>query len=502
MFGYAGLVWILITLCRSVIAVDNLSKQQFPEGFLFGVSTSAYQIEGGQEGTGYGKIVWDYFKENHPEKFEISDNAKIACDSYHKFKEDVQLIKNLGVQFYRFSVSWSRVLPEGYSHNISKDGLRYYNDLINELLANGIEPMITMHHGELPLTLHEIGGWINPYMPYYFEDYARILFSYFGDRVKYWITFNGGCVGYGEDYFVPFLNQSGVTDYLCSQVITLAHAKAYHLYDNEFRSIQKGKVGITFAGDWYEPGTFAAPDIEAAERAMQFKLGLYANAIFHPEGDYPKLVRERVQDVSRKEGYLRSRLPVFSREEIDYIQGTYDFIGFNCYSSHLVEDAEEDTSGRTSFYKDVRIKMYQDKSWERGKSIWLGVYPEGTRKVLKWVKKNYDDPEIIITENGFSDDGELNDVKRIKFYQKYLSAILDSIHEDKVNVIGFSAWSLLDNFEWMQGYSERFGLYHVDFSDPHRKRTPKKSVEWYKKVVKERRIVELDEISSRLKGDL
>ncbi|XP_018565386.1 myrosinase 1-like [Anoplophora glabripennis] len=502
MLLYTGLLFFLTEFCQSASAEDLLSKHRFPDDFLFGVATSAYQIEGGQKGNGYGKNIWDYYMETYPGKFYSPGTAKIACDSFHKFREDVKLIKNLGVQFYRFSVSWGRVLPEGYSHNINKDGLRYYNDLINELLANGIRPMVTMYHGDLPLALHELGGWTNPYMAYYFEDYARVLYSYFGDRVKYWITFNGACIGYGDDGFVPFLNQSGIANYLCNQVLTLAHAKAYHLYDKEFRILQKGKIGIVFSGNWYEPGSFAVDDIEAAERAMQFKVGIYANPIFHPDGDFPKLVRERVHDVSRKEGYLRSRLPEFSREEVEYVQGTYDFLGFNCYTSFLVENVAEDTSEKTSFHKDLRVKTYQDKSWERGKSSWLGIYPEGTRKLLKWVKENYDDPEIIITENGFSDNGELNDVKRIKYYQKYLSAILDSIHEDKVNVKGFAAWSLLDNFEWMEGYSEKFGLYHVDFSDPDRKRTPKKSVQWYKKVVKERRIVELDEISSRLKGDL
>ncbi|KAJ8917370.1 hypothetical protein NQ315_002394 [Exocentrus adspersus] len=503
MYVLACLSYIVAAVFWSGAATDDvLSKHRFPKDFLFGVASSAYQVEGGRNVNGNGENIWDYFTKTKPEKFHNSSNGDVACDSINKFREDVKLVKNLGVDFYRFSVSWSRVLPEGYSNNINKDGLRYYNDLINELIANGIEPMITMYHYDLPLPLHQIGGWTNPYLAYYFEDYARILFSYFGDRVKHWITFNGGCAGYGEDGFAPFLNQPGIANYICNQVLVLAHAKAYHLYDREFRMLQKGKVGVTLEGNWYEPGSFAVEDIEAAERAREFKLGVYANPIYHPEGNFPKAVRERVDNISRQEGYLRSRLPTFSAEEVEYVQGTYDFLGLNCYTTFLVKDAEEDVSEKTSSDKDIRIKMYQDKQWHKAKSSWLRVYPDGMRKMLKWVKDKYDDPEIIITENGYSDNGELVDIERIKYYQKYLSAILEAIHEDEVNVRGYTAWSLMDNFEWIMGYSEKFGLYHVNFSDPNRKRTAKKSVDWYKKVIRERRVVEIKEVSSRLKGDL
>ncbi|KAJ8932965.1 hypothetical protein NQ318_004476 [Aromia moschata] len=482
------LACLLLPVCvLSSKKTELLNKNTFPEDFLFGVSTSAYQTEGGYNANGKGQSIWDYYTKKYPKKFHNSSNGNVACDSFKKFKEDVQLVKNLGVHFYRFSIAWSRILPDGFSHNVNKDGLRYYNDLINELLAKGIQPMVTMYHYDLPMTLQEIGGWTNPYLAYYFEDYARILYSYFGDRVKHWITLNGACPGYGDDVNPPFLNHSGIANYLCIHVTRLAHAKAYHLYDNEFRSLQKGKVGIVIEGNWYEAGSFAVEDIEAAERMREFKIGLYANPIFYVEGDYPLTVRQRVGNVSRQEGYLQSRLPIFSppRSRI--------CTGYN---------VKEDTSERTSVEKDMRVRLYQDDEWPKSGSNWLRVEPTGLRKALRWIRDKYEDPDIIITENGFSDKGETNDINRIKYYQKYLSSLLEAIHEDEVKVKAFAAWSLLDNFEWISGYSEKFGLYHVNFSDPKRKRTAKKSVEWYKNVITHRRIVDIKEISSRLKGDL
>lgn len=180
------------------------------------------------------------------------------------------MLKELGVDFYRFSISWARVLPTGYANEINEDGINYYNNLINELIANGIEPMVTMYHWDLPKSLQEIGGWTNAAIIDYFKDYARVLLTHFGDRVKYWITFNSVCHGYDNDVFPPFVNQPGVGNYLCRHILLLSHAQVYHMYDKEFRKEQNGRIGITVDDNWYAPASESAADVEAAERARSF----------------------------------------------------------------------------------------------------------------------------------------------------------------------------------------------------------------------------------------
>ncbi|KAK9874486.1 hypothetical protein WA026_002834 [Henosepilachna vigintioctopunctata] len=477
MIKYNLILFLLISSIYHIVGGEKNSTLKFPNNFLFGVSTSAYQIEGGNADIyGKGENWWDYnIKKN---SYIITDrsNADIACDSFHKYRNDIELLKFLGVKFYRFSISWSRILPNGHSNKINMQGINYYNDLINSLLRNGIEPMITMYHRDLPQSLQELGGWANPYLAYYFEDYARILFTYFGDRVKYWITFNSWCHGYGDNTDPPFLNQPDIAHYLCQNVLLLAHAKVYHLYDQVFRQRQRGMVGITLEKAWIEPLTNSTEDLEAAERARQFTFGIAANPIFHPDGDYPEIVKKRVLEHSKKQGYLRSRLPELSKEEVEFVQGTYDFLGLNYYTTFLVENNNSSTD-------DLGINKYQKEDWQKSASSWLKGYPVGLRKILNWIKNSYDNPDVFITENGFSDHGQLNDTERIYYLKKHLEEVLKAIHEDKVSVRGYAVWSLLDNFEWMQGYSEKFGLFHVDFKDPNRPRTTKLSSKWYKKVI-------------------
>ncbi|XP_060533046.1 myrosinase 1-like isoform X2 [Cylas formicarius] len=466
------------------IEIKAQEKSTFPDGFLFGVATSAYQIEGSQNAKGAGETVWDRYRETDPQLFHNSSlGDRSFCDSVNKWRDDVNLLSDLGVSFYRFSIAWSRILPDGLANNVNQEGVKYYNSLIDELIAKGIRPVVTMYHYDLPMVLQNLGGWTNPYMVYYFEDYARILFTHFGDRVKHWITMNAACPGYGDEDFPPFMKDPPVAKYFCVHVTLLAHAKAYHLYDNEFRLKQKD-------GRWYEPRGFQKVNREAAERTRDFQVGMFLHPIFHPDGNYPARVMERIEKTNKQEGYMRSKLPQFSSEEVAYVQGTYDFLGLNLYTTYLVEDFNRSTE-KPSYDKDLGVKISQDEKWSGSASHWLKVYPEGARKMLKWIKDTYDDFPIIISENGFSDRGELADVDRIKYLQGYLSAILEAVYEDSVDVEAYTVWSLFDNFEWVAGFSEKFGLYHVNFTDPSRKRTPKLSADWYKRVIKERRIVEV-----------
>ncbi|KAF5305916.1 hypothetical protein FQR65_LT07527 [Abscondita terminalis] len=471
-----------------IFAVNNLDcviSQKFPDDFLFGVATSSYQIEGGWNAAGKGINIWDDYTHKNPDKIADGSTGDIACDSYHKYKKDVALMKELGVQYYRFSLSWSRILPNGYGNFINPDGIRYYNELINELVKNGIKPMITLHHWDLPLPLQLLGGWTNPLLAEIFVNFADIAFAHFGDRVPYWITFNTNCGGYDTDFMPPSLNQSGIANYLCGHTTIKAHAQAYRLYQTKYKTLQKGEIGIVaIGGIWYEEKTNEPDDIEAAERAREFELGYYAHPIMG-NGDYSETIKNRVAYRSINEGFSKSRLPEFTDTEKIYIRGAYDFIALNVYTKNLVKNVPEADFRSVHYNNDVKAEYSLDSDWEGTSIPWLKVVPDCMRKILNWFKNNFDNPKIIISENGVVDSEDFNDHNRVNYHQKYLSQVLKALHEDKVNVVAYTAWSLMDNFEWGFGYTERFGLYHVNFTDPSRARTPKLSAKMYKNLIAE-----------------
>ncbi|KAJ8936637.1 hypothetical protein NQ314_012253 [Rhamnusium bicolor] len=326
---------------------------------MFGVATASYQVEGGWNEDGKGENVWDYITHLNPSYIYNNDSGDVACDTYHKWKEDVVLLKDFGVNHYRFSLSWSRILPTGFSNTVNAAGVNYYKNLIKELRNNGIEPVITLHHWDFPQPLQDIGGWTNPDMVNYFADYSRIAFKEFGGDVKFWTTFNEPkqtCEGgYGDGTLAPGIRSPGVADYICVYVVLLAHAKAYHIYDEEFRPTQNGSISIVIDAEWAEPASNSTDDMEAAERRLQFTFGLYANPIFN--GNWPQVVIDRIKLRSEKENFSKSRLPEFTVEEIAYIKGTYDYFGFNSYSSSLVENVDEAPFGEPSFNNDQRLTI-------------------------------------------------------------------------------------------------------------------------------------------------
>lgn len=209
------------------------------------MATAAYQIEGAWNEDGKGESIWDNVTHGHPDFIDDMSNGDIACDSYHKLDEDIALIEELGVDYYRFSISWPRILPKGYSYYVNEAGIAYYNRLIDGLLAKGIEPMVTLYHWDLPQVFQDLGGWPNELIADYFEDYAKVVFDNFGDRVKYWLTFNepyNFCYhGYGIQMKAPALNMSGIADYLCAHTVLKAHARVYHLYNTTYKDTQRGK---------------------------------------------------------------------------------------------------------------------------------------------------------------------------------------------------------------------------------------------------------------------
>ncbi|KAJ3649784.1 hypothetical protein Zmor_021507 [Zophobas morio] len=491
------LLSFLVQVTLSTTFSEPINKK-FPKNFIWGTATASYQVEGGWQDDGKGESNWDHFTHTYPDHIANGDNGDIACDSYHKYLEDVELLKDLGANFYRFSLSWSRILPTGNADEVNQAGVDYYKNLISALKSNGIEPFVTLFHWDLPQALEDQGGWPNTdLLVEKFADYARLAFSLFGDDVKNWMTFNEAkqtCqLGYGYGVFAPGVNSDGIDSYKCAHTVLKSHARAYHIYDEEFRPTQNGRVSMVVDTDWFEPASDSDQDKEAAERKIQFNFGWYANAIYHPDGNYPQVMIDRIAERSQREGFEQSRLPAFTPEEVNYIKGTYDFFALNTYTTTMVQWSDDWEIGTPGYDADISVTTWQDSSWNSSASGWLKVVPWGTRKLLNWIDQTYNHPEIVITENGFSDHGELEDGGRVNYYLEYLSNILQAILDDGVNVTGYTAWSLMDNFEWLSGYTEKFGLHQVDFGNPDRPRTAKSSAEYYKKVISTRCLVDVCE---------
>lgn len=461
-----------------------------PENFFLGASTASYQIEGAWNEDGKGESIWDRLQHDNPHYVIDGHNGDITCDSYHKFEEDVQLLKKMNLNMYRFSVSWPRLLPKGDLTEINEQGIAYYNKLIDRLIEEGITPLVTIYHWDLPLRLQEdFGGWVNPLIVNYFEDYAWLLFSRFGDRVKWWVTVNEpmiSCYGYTmeEPFFMaPGKTLDGIGNYHCGHNHLRAHARAYHLYNKQFRAEQNGNVGIAINIFWPEPKSNTPDDIAAANDRMTWEFDWLAHPIFSENGDYPEIMKKRVLENSLKEGLRHSRLPEFTQQEIAMIQGSADFLGINTYSTNLITRGESGPS--PSWTRDQNIIIERDASWPTSGAFWINNVPWGVYKLLKYIHNKYPDYQLIMTENGYPDEGGLNDVTRAKYIQEHMKYSLKAIYEAKVPLIGYLYWSLLDNLEWSFGFSIRFGLIDVDVNDPERKRTMKHSAYVYADIAKQ-----------------
>ena len=482
--------YILEIYGSSISKIDD-EPLTIPKDFILGAATASYQIEGAWNEDGKGENVWDYILHNEPDLVDDKSNGDIAADSYHKFEEDIKAMKEMGLNAYRFSISWSRILPKGDLSEINQAGIDWYSHFIDRLLEEGIEPLVTMYHWDLPQTIQErTGGFVNPIIADYFEDYAFVLFSNLGDRVKRWITFNEPievCKGYsvGKERPPGIVNR-GVGDYLCAHGLLLSHARAYRLYDSTFRKQQNGKVGITLSVSWYEPKTDSEEDKEAARVKMDFDMGWYANPIFTQEGNYPQSMRDRIGNNSEAEGLRRSRLPKFSAEEINSLRGSADFLGLNHYTTSYTSAGVEGEN--PSRERDSGAKLEQDPSWPGSSAPWLKVVPWGIRKLIVDAAQRYPGYDIIITENGFPDEGELNDNGRINYLVSYMNQMMLAIHEDKAPLIGYFYWALIDNFEWMYGYTQAFGLYKIDYNSEERTRTAKDSSKVYAEMISTRQV--------------
>ncbi|XP_045506358.1 myrosinase 1-like [Colias croceus] len=470
--------------------VTQKSLRKFPDDFLFGAATSSYQIEGAWNDGGKGWSMWDHLVRTDPDHIIDGTNGDVAANSYYFYEKDIAILKELGANVYRFSVSWPRILPFGRADYINPEGIAYYNTLIDRLLANNITPFLTIYHWELPQNLNEQGGWLTEDIVDWFGDYARVLFQNFGDRVKHWLTINEPSVhcnlGYAIGLHAPRIKSPGVKYYECGRHILLAHARAYHIYKNEFAH-QGGKIGLALDSEMSMPSSNSPEDIQATEDCMMFHLGQFAHPIYSETGNYPQRFIDLIAEASARQGLPESRLRSFSQEQIDYIRGTGDFLSINHYSSNYVyrNASVVNMHEVPSLLDDAQLAFYKDPSWPS--SFWIATYGPGLHKLLVYIKNNYNNPIIYITENGFASTTGLNDEGRVSYFREYLTAVLDAI-DDGVNVKLYCAWSLMDNFEWTFGYSIRFGLYEIDENDPEKTRRPRKSALVFKEIVRTRTI--------------
>ncbi|KAL3278785.1 hypothetical protein HHI36_016309 [Cryptolaemus montrouzieri] len=320
------------------------------------------------------------------------------------------------------------------------------------LLANGIEPVVTLYEWDLPQKLQDLGGWTSLQTAEYFANFARLAFRLFGDRVKTWITisepFNICEISYGQLSAPPLINSPGVGDYLCGKTVLIAHSKAYHIYDKEFRKRQKGKIGIVLDTFWPEPKTNRTEDIKAVDRVLQMRLGWFANPIFSKDGDYPEIMKKTIENRSVLENFAHSRLPPFTQTEIKDLKGSSDFFGLNHYYTSYFENLEHPI-GESSFIKDAGISSsdFENSYGPKNRTVPWGFY-----RLLHWVANKYNNPLVYITEIGYHDDGRTDDTDRIVFHAKFLKALLHAIKEG-CNVQRYTVWTFIDMFAWTLGYS-------------------------------------------------
>ncbi|XP_075986830.1 myrosinase 1-like [Anticarsia gemmatalis] len=484
---------VLVCLLNLLIGSDGWTDtkiRKFPKQFMFGAASAAYQVEGAWDADGKGESIWDRFVHDSPEIVVDGINGDVASDSYHLWRRDVEMLRELGVDFYRFSISWPRVLPNGYPTSINEAGFAYYDSLIEELITHGIHPMVTLYHFDLPQYLQDLGGWTNPLSSQWFEDYARVVFDRYADKVKLWITVNQPntiCIdGYGSNAMAPGLNLKSKEAYECVKNVLLGHAKAYRLYEKVYKKKHDGNVGISLALNWFDPFDNSTINAEAVERAREFEIGMYMRPIFSKTGDFPTLVKTTVAKKSQEQGFTTSKLPTLTPEEITLIKGSADFLGMNHYTTFLVK-ASNKQHMTPSYAADLHADYSQGAQWKPAKSPWLKSAPYGLYKVCIYLNKEYDYPTMIITEHGWSTAAGLGDQSRADNIRQYLSALLLAM-EDGTEMRGYTAWSLMDNIEWTAGTSERFGLYQVDFDSPTKERTARLSALVYKNIIETREV--------------
>lgn len=444
----------------------------FPKNFVWGAASAAYQVEGAAFEGGRGLSVWDVFA-GQPGKTIQGETGAVACDHYHRYKEDVALMKALGLQAYRFSVSWPRVIPSG-AGAVNARGLEFYDRLVDELLAAGIEPWVTLFHWDYPYDLLLRGGWLNPDSPRWFADYAEVVVKKLSDRVTRWMTLNEPqCfIGLGHDQgcHAPGLKLSRAESLLAAHHVLLAHGRGVQVI--RACSSRKAQVGWAPVGMAGVPASDSPEDLAALKQHV-FRVGkgfLWNNAWWGDPvvlGHYPEIgLRTFGKDV-----------PKYTDADMATIRQPIDFYGANIYGSPRIKASPDGGYIEETYHPGYPQTHYY---WE--------MTPESLYWGPKLLQERYGLP-IVVTENGMSNadwvglDGQVHDPQRIDLLHRYLLQ-LDRAMADGVDVRGYFHWSILDNYEWHEGYRQRFGLIHVDY--PTQTRTPKDSYRWYADVIRTR----------------
>ncbi|RDX98302.1 Beta-glucosidase 11, partial [Mucuna pruriens] len=416
-FAVIELVWVIVQP-----SAHALSRDEFPPDFVFGASTSAYQVEGAANEDGRKPSIWDTFSHAGNGKMYEGD-GDVACDQYHKYKEDVQLMANMGLEAYRFSISWSRVIP-------------------------GIQPHVTLQHWDLPQTLDdEYGGWVSRRIVKDFTTFADVCFREFGDRVKYWTTVNEANVYAAFGYDVGMLppqrcspssisncsrGNSSTEPYMVAHHMLLAHASAARLYRKKYQGMQRGLIGFNLLPFGLVPLTNSIDDVTATQRVQDFFIGFMNPFTF---GDYPDIMKKNAG----------SRLPSFTQKESNMVRGSIDFLGINFYYSFYVKNSPGNLQkeGR-DYFADMSAEIESQQT---------------------------------------PHNSSLDDWERVKYLQAYIGSLVDALRSGS-NVKGYFVWSFLDVLELLGGYESSYGLYYVDMNDPSLRRQPKLSAEWYSNFLK------------------
>jgi beta-glucosidase len=446
----------------------NVQSMPFPAGFLWGAATSAYQIEGAADEDGRGLSIWDRFAAAPGATYQGHTGA-VAADHYHRMQDDVRLMAELGLGAYRFSIAWPRVLPDG-TGKINARGLDFYDRLVDALLARGITPVITLYHWDLPLALFERGGWLKRETAYAFADYAEVVARRLGDRVDHWLTHNepwcAAYLGYGIGIHAPGVKDLGAAC-VAGHHLLLSHGLALPRLRAHTR--QTARLGITLNLGPIYPDDGTPETLHACECADAFVNRWFLDPIFR--GRYPDGLFAN----------LGVAPPPVEPDDFAIIQAPIDFLGVNYYSRKVVRarrDAHSDTLDAQGFEEVERVPgasyTQMGPGWE--------VYPAGLTDLLVRLKRDYAPPVIVVTENGAAYDdrwdggSQINDAERLAYVREHIGALGLALAQD-VPLRGYFLWSLLDNFEWGEGYSKRFGMIYVDYAT--QRRVVKASGRWY-----------------------
>jgi beta-glucosidase len=444
-----------------------MSRIEFPAGFRWGAATAAYQIEGASREDGKGESIWDRFAHT-PGRIELGQTGDRACDSYRRFADDVALLRAMHMNSYRFSIAWPRIQPEGRGA-VNAAGLDYYRRLVDALLAAGIRPFPTLYHWDLPQALEDRGGWPARDTAARFADYAHLVVRALGDRVSEWMLFNEPSIftgfGYGQGIHAPGVRDRSAL-LRAVHVVALAQGEAFRAVKEERAGL---RVGSAFSMSPCEPGSSASSDADAAERMHGWVNDWFLRAALR--GEYPGCFERGLPaELDVREGDMaRVRAPL-------------DFVGINLYSRMLVHADPKDRLGIGA--RSLGLGGHEGPQTDFGWEVW----PDALYDAVMRTTRDYERPVIEITENGCSyadapgPDGAIRDQRRIDFFREYLAALAAAI-EDGADVRGYHAWTLMDNFEWAEGFTQRFGLAWTDVATCDR--TLKQSGEWLGRVAAE-----------------